>query len=809
MKWKMNRRAVSSLVIAMGILAFAPKGVQAATYYWDVNAAASGFGAASGTWGSSAFWNTDGTGAFGGTTATSTGIGDNVNFGNGTTGLGVGTVTITGTAQGFNNMTFASGSGAILLSGGTLNLSSAATITANNATDTISSDLQGSSSLTKAGTGTLILSGANTFSGGLTNSAGKLWLRDNAMDLGSGVVFLGNGSTLNLTNVTLSTASAVSIGTATANNIINLYSNTLWDAGGGTITIGANSKNGNQLNILDGVLTNAAVYMNGTATGQVNIDGGSVYISSLYVNAGNAVQIDRGSMKVTGGMTVRNNTQFTLNNGDLLISNPGNVAFSFLNGSNTLRINDGTLTVNNSAQSFGAGGTALVDQSGGVVTLSSANAFGSTWQVSPKYAISGGSLILTNGANIRGMNDFTASGDAIVIVGAPTGVGNMQFGDSTLNPVVIITNNAQVTFASSPKISAATSGRTVLNLDGGVLTVPGFTASTGTNTVNFNGGVLSFSAGNTIAANAVSTFNIRKGGASMDTGANTVAINQPLLNAGTGGLSKSGSGTLTLGGANTYIGPTTISAGTLKAGIASVADVSGAFGRNSAVTLANVAGAKMDITGYNTQIGSLTGGGATGGNVTLGAATLTVGGDNTSPAAYAGVISSSGSPATSLIKTGNGTLLLNGVSTYTGATTVNSGIVGGTGTIAGTTTVATNAFVSGGSTNNVGTFNVMNLTLQEGAGVAWNYGTATQDRIAVAGALTLPSYGVVNVSAVEGAASSQLPTSNVLMTYNSSSGATSLDKWVVNGVTSARVRLDGLNKRVLLIINRGTMISIL
>jgi autotransporter-associated beta strand protein len=805
----MKRCTVLGFVLWTGLLAFVPVTLQAATYYWDVNAAATGFGTASGTWGSSAFWNTDGTGAFSGTTATSMGTGDNVNFGNGTTGLGAGTVAVTGATQGFMSMTFASGSGAILLSGGTLNLASASTITVNNTADTINVDMQGSSSLTKAGTGILYLSGANTFSGGLTNAAGKLWLRDNTMDFGSGVVFLGNGSTLNLTNVTLSTASAVSIGTATANNIINIYSNTLWDAGGGTITIGANTKNGNQLNIIDGVLTNAAVYMSGTASGQINIEGGSVFLSTLYANAGNTVQMDGGSMKMSGNMTIRNNAQFTLNDGDLVLSNPGNVAFGFLNGSSTLVINNGTLTVVNAAQAFGDGGSGTVDQSGGAVILGSGTAFGTTWNGSPKYYISGGSLVLTNGAQIRGMNSFTASGNAVVTVGVPTGNNYMQFGDSTLNPLVIITNNAQVTFASSPKISAATSGRTVLNLDGGVLTVPGFTASTGTNTVNFNGGLLAFSAGNTIAANAVSTFNIRNNGANLDTKANAVSINQNLLNAGSGGLSKTGSGTLTLGGANTYIGPTTVSAGTLKAGVASVANVSGAFGLNSAVALANVAGAKLDITGYNTQIGSLTGGGATGGNVTLGAATLTVGGDNTSPAAYAGVISSSGSPTTSLIKVGNGALLLNGVNTYSGATAVNSGTLGGTGTIAGTATVATNAFVSGGSTNSIGTFNVMNLTLQEGAGLAWNYGTATQDRVAVGSALTLPTYGVVNVMAAEGAVPSQLPTSNVLMTYNSNSGATSLDKWVVNGVTSAHVRLDGLNKRVLLIINRGTLISIM
>ncbi len=173
--------------------------------------------------------------------------------------------------------------------------------------------------------------------------------------------------------------------------------------------------------------------------------------------------------------------------------------------------------------------------------------------------------------------------------------------------------------------------------------------------------------------------------------------------------------------------------------------------------------------------------------------------------ALSGILSGNGA----VTKTGAGALLLNGQNTYVGATMVNSGTLGGTGSIAGTTTIATNAFVSGGSTVAVGVLAVTNLVLQEGAGLAWNYGTASQDSITVVDTLTLPNYGIVNVSAVESATLSQLPASTVLMTYASSSGATSLDKWVVNGVTSAYVRLEGLNKRVLLIINRGTLISIM
>ncbi|MEO6739624.1 MAG: autotransporter domain-containing protein, partial [Chthoniobacteraceae bacterium] len=147
--------------------------------------------------------------------------------------------------------------------------------------------------------------------------------------------------------------------------------------------------------------------------------------------------------------------------------------------------------------------------------------------------------------------------------------------------------------------------------------------------------------------------------------------------ASTLGITKTGAGTQIFSGPNTYTGPTTVNAGTLKAGVATVipfgpvgtVPASGAFGINSAVTMANTAGAVLDITGFNTQIGSITGGGAAGGNVTLGAATLTTGGDNSSPAAYAGAISGTGQ----LRKIGTGTQILSGTNSYTGLTTIFRG----------------------------------------------------------------------------------------------------------------------------------------
>ena len=60
---------------------------------------------------------------------------------------------------------------------------------------------------------------------------------------------------------------------------------------------------------------------------------------------------------------------------------------------------------------------------------------------------------------------------------------------------------------------------------------------------------------------------------------------------------------LVLAGPSTYTGGTTVLAGTLKAGVASVANTSGAFGKNSAVTMADSIDAPLDITGFDTRIG--------------------------------------------------------------------------------------------------------------------------------------------------------------------------------------------------------------
>ena len=166
--------ALASAIAAM----FATQAAHAITYYWDNDGTTAGYGSAGGTWASPTVsqWSTstNGTGTPG-ASITTTGS-DALNFGNGATGLGTGTITVTGT-QNAPSLTFATGSGNITLSGGTL--SGVNSITVNGpASATISSNISSGSNLTKSGTGTLTLSGANGYSGIFRLSQGTLILDD-------------------------------------------------------------------------------------------------------------------------------------------------------------------------------------------------------------------------------------------------------------------------------------------------------------------------------------------------------------------------------------------------------------------------------------------------------------------------------------------------------------------------------------------------------------------------------------------------------------------------------------------------------
>ena len=192
-------RFPAGAIAALLLLTALPQAAHAGLYYWDTNGTTAGYGTASGTWGTSANWSTDDSGLVA-TTAYTTSTSDDINFGAGVTGLAAGTVTVSGT-QNAGTLTFASGSGAIVLSGGTaINLPAASTLTVNNASDTITTPLIGAAtSLLKTGAGSVILNGANTYTGTTTIGAGTLQLGDGTTGslygtTGTALTFTGTGT---------------------------------------------------------------------------------------------------------------------------------------------------------------------------------------------------------------------------------------------------------------------------------------------------------------------------------------------------------------------------------------------------------------------------------------------------------------------------------------------------------------------------------------------------------------------------------------------------------------------------------------
>jgi len=84
--------------------------------------------------------------------------------------------------------------------------------------------------------------------------------------------------------------------------------------------------------------------------------------------------------------------------------------------------------------------------------------------------------------------------------------------------------------------------------------------------MNLNGGTLQAAGSIELISNANDhiAVNVLSGGAIIDTQAFNASISESLRDGGGGGLTKNGTGTLTLTGANTYTGNTTINAGTLE-----------------------------------------------------------------------------------------------------------------------------------------------------------------------------------------------------------------------------------------------------
>ncbi len=526
-------------------------------------------------------------------------------------------------------------------------------------------------SLTKTGAGTLILNAENTYTGSTTISEGTL--------IATNVEALGTGNVTDNATLEMNTGGDFDNAISGSGQVVKSGDETLTLSGansytGGTTISGGTLVASNVEALGTGDITdNATLELNAGGDFANNIGGtGSV------VKSGDKTLTLSGSNSYTGGTTI--------SGGTLVASNVEALGSGDVTDNATLEMNTGGDFANN------IGGTGSVVKSGDeTLTLSGANSYtGGT-------TISGGTLVASN-------------------------VEALGTGDVTDNATLELNTGGDFDNAISGSGQVVKSGDKTLTLSG----------------------INSYTGGTTISGGTLVASNVDALGSGDVTDNATLELNTggDFDNAigGTGSVVKSGDKTLTLSGANSYTGGTTISGGTLVAsnvealGSGDVTDnatlelnTGGDFANNIGGTGSVVKSGDKTLTlsGTNSYTGGTTISGGTlvannvealgTGDVTNNATLeLNTGGD------FDNAISGSGQ----VVKSGDKTLTLSGANSYSGATTISGG-----------TLIAThvNALGTGAIDNRAsllldasGQFTVTDLTTESGGNTEIGAGSTLQ-----------------------------------------------------------------------------------
>ncbi|MGC8039034.1 autotransporter-associated beta strand repeat-containing protein [Salmonella enterica] len=473
-------------------------------------------------------------------------------------------------------------------------------------------------SLTKTGAGTLILNAENTYTGSTTISEGTL--------IATNVEALGTGDVTNDAVLELNTGGDFDNAISGSGQVVKSGDEMLTLSGSNTYTGGTTISGGtlvasNVEALGSGDVTdNATLELNTGGDFDNNIGGtGSV------VKSGDKTLTLSGANSYTGGTTI--------SGGTLVASNVEALGSGDVTDNATLELNTGGDFDNN------IGGTGSVVKSGDeTLTLSGANSYtGGT-------TISGGTLVATNVEalgtgditdnatlelnaggdftnNIGGTGSVVKSGDkTLTLSGTNTYRGGTLISDGTLvasNVEALGTGNV----TDNATLELSTGGDFANNIGG-----TGSVVKSGDKTLTLSG-ANSYTGGTTISGGTLVASNVEALGSGDITDNATLELNTggDFDNAisGSGQVVKSGDKTLTLSGANSYSGATTISGGTL---IATHVNALGTGAIDNRASLLLDASGQFTVTDLTTESGGNT---EIGAGSTLQATTLTQKSDST------------------------------------------------------------------------------------------------------------------------------------------------------------------------------------
>jgi autotransporter-associated beta strand protein/T5SS/PEP-CTERM-associated repeat protein len=273
------------------------------------------------------------------------------------------------------------------------------------------------------------------------------------------------------------------------------------------------------------------------------------------LNVANEVVVGRESG--TGILNVDGGTITTTGNGNMYIGRR--------NGTGTLNQTAGVISV---IKEFGVGtrddnkiGTGTYNLSGGSIAVANNFFVGKEQGASGTMTMTGGTLGTSESLRIghnQATGVLTQSGGTVnvqneVYIGNENSASSVGAYTLSGTGVLNVGNEVQV---------GRDNGTGTFNLNGGTVNATKISGGNGSATVNFNGGVIKAKRDESNLIENLDVANVQSGGLKIDSNGFNVSTGQVLT--GTGGLEKSGAGQLTLSGANTYSGTTTVAAGVLR-----------------------------------------------------------------------------------------------------------------------------------------------------------------------------------------------------------------------------------------------------
>jgi len=475
---------------------------------------------------------------------------------------------------------------------------------------TISSNIIGggggaNGGLTKGESGTLILGGTAFYSGQTVINSGTLKLSSgnntiqyaNYMAVGSGATLDLNGNAQLVTDLFTDNATVTGLGTVGSSN-----ATVSGAAATSTLAIKGDASSRAFTGTISGGLS---LVHSATAATTWTLTQNETYTGSTLINGGTVTLQNAGAFSGTSSVTINRATLNLDNNGgsmDVANRIPAGVGITL--GGGTLNYTGRTQYA--SAETLGA-----------ITTTDGANTIGVTQQTA---GVSTAALTLTGSSIGRAAGstvNFTNSGGTLGTIGTnpeilfsstPTLVGSLLGGAYTVNgtdfasynptygigalgttgfaqysPLLI--NNA----SSSDNVSMATSTGTNLNSE----TINSLRV-TGATTIGFNAGqTLTLASGgllvnsNLTFGSAVNNGSLTSGGSELFLYVNggTSTINSAITGSGMA-LVKSGGGTITSAGTNTYTGGTYVDQGTLTLGATGTLGSGGIFVNGGTLTQA-------------------------------------------------------------------------------------------------------------------------------------------------------------------------------------------------------------------------------